>query len=148
MGGYGQWQHDSLIGLQQGDGVAYARMRVRPEVVSSPRLRSAAARYALPRGEAAVAWARGALCGGALPGAASFELNVTVPPNSMANVTVPLSGCGGAPAVTESGAPVWPPPASLPAGVHGARADALSDGLRAATFEVGSGTFAFRAAPP
>ena len=129
-------------------------MVVRPELVAQPRLRRASCTYELPRGRAVVSWARGGLCdtnnatGPATP--ASFSLNVTVPPNTVARVTVPLParGCGRR-AVAEkvSGSQLWPRAGSLPLplGVSGAGADALPDGVDAVTFDVTSGSYEFSA---
>jgi hypothetical protein len=127
-------------------------MVVRPELVAQPRLTRASARYALPRGEVVLSWARGALCAGEATGPATFSLNVSVPVNSAARVTVPLGACGKG-MITESGAQVWPTVSvgeAAPAGFllgerGGAQPDHLPDGIAAITFDVGSGSYAFHA---
>ena len=93
-----------------------------------------------------------ALCAGEATGPATFSLNVSVPVNSAARVTVPLGACGKG-MITESGAQVWPTVSvgeAAPAGFllgerGGAQPDHLPDGIAAITFDVGSGSYAFHA---
>jgi alpha-L-rhamnosidase len=80
-----------------------------------------------PRGTVSVAWSA------PTPGDRMFSVEVTVPPNSTATLTVVAPDQG---ALTEGGAPI--------AGVDGVRILGISDG--AARLELGAGTYRVRSA--
>ena len=80
-----------------------------------------------PRGTVSVAWRR------PTPTDARFAVDVTVPANSTATLTVPSNGAGG---ITEGGLPIHR--------VEGVRLLGLNGG--AARLQLGSGTFAIRSA--
>ena len=162
MGGYGQWMHESLLGLRLGPHVlpsslmsdvnfyvdtsstAFGEFVVRPEVVVHGALSGASARWILPRGDVRVEWRRDGLCKSAL-GPVSFSMNVTVPVNTKAMITVPLSGCGHN-IVSEQSTQIWPESGGhVPGVITPPTLDQLPDGIAAVTLEVGSGEYFFTA---
>ena len=123
LGSCGQWLYQSVAGLAQPPGdVGFAKLLVRPQIGGG--LTEAHATYDSIRGPIATAWH---VTGN------RFALDVTVPPNVTATVTVPTSDPAG---VTESDGP-----AAQAAGVTGVRTEAGT-----AVVEVGSGTYHFAAA--
>jgi alpha-L-rhamnosidase len=125
LGSCARWMYERVAGIAQpAGGVGFERVVVRPEVGGG--LTEAHATYDSMRGPVASGWR---LAGGRL------TLTVTVPPNVTATVTVPTANPA---TVRESGRPAADAP-----GVHAA---GTAEGT--ATFEVGSGTYAFTAVAP
>jgi alpha-L-rhamnosidase len=106
-GAVADWLHRSVAGLAPA-APGYRRLRVAP--VPGPGITSAAATHETPYGPAAVSWS---VLGSA------FTLEVTVPPNTTAEVVLPD---GGAPVEVGSGRHIFertitvPPPVEKPKG--------------------------------
>jgi alpha-L-rhamnosidase len=135
LGSHSGWMWESLVGVAQPEGsFGYARVAVRPPLLPG-LLEGMAGELLTARGAIGAAWATAA--GGAT------ALNVSLPANVAGTVSVPVAGLAAV-TVTEGGAPVWRGGAFVPgvAGVYGAALDGAY-----VTFEVGSGEFAFAAAP-
>jgi hypothetical protein len=157
MGAYGEWFHDSLVGLKQAEGigdeaVAFAHMVVAPQITSDPRLTAASAEYSLPRGKVSVSWHRPHFEN--RPSGCEFNLTVHVHPNARATLVLPLhclasSGDddgihGPAVVVTEGGIPIWH--SSTSAAPHKGYINGMSTELRlgpapALAVHVGSGRY-------
>ena len=125
-------------------------MIVKPEIVLAPTLTGASAHYCLPRGQAHVEWRRSGLCSdnsSTKNGLKQFSLNVTVPVNAEAVVTVPLAACAAG-IVTEGGVKIWPwrKGTILPGLIQAPTTDQLADGVQAVTVTVGSGRYEFASA--
>ena len=107
----------------------YRRITVKPQVVGD--LEYARASLKTVRGPVKVGWKKGEK---------SFEMRVTIPPNTTARVHVPKMDLKEI-TVTESGEPLWQASEFL-TGAPGIAAGSESDDY--ITFEVGSGYYLFR----
>lgn len=88
-----EWFQGYVLGIQQAPGsVAFERLRIAPDLAGD--IDSAQGHYDSPRGRIAVAWRKS---GG------RFELDVTIPGNTGADIVLPAGFPG---AVTEDGKPV------------------------------------------
>jgi len=115
-----EWFQGFVLGIQQAPGsIGFERLRIAPELVGDTGM--AQGHYDSPRGRIAVMWIRNA---------ARFELRVTVPGNTEADIVIP-AGIPGA--LTEDGRPVTETP-----GVRGVE---QRDGHTVIT--VGSGAYRF-----
>ena len=131
------WILSRLVGLAQPAGsYGYARVAVAPPLIDS--LPSMAGELASVRGRIAVSWA---WVGGApmSPGAA-MALNVSIPANVAASISVVVAGLAGA-VVRESGTVVWQNGAFVPGAVAGLTSAALDGAF--VTFQAGSGDYQF-----
>ena len=95
MGGIGQWLQTDLIGLQQGDGVAYSHPVIAPAIVNHTDLTEASGRFQTIRGEILVSWKYDA---------GHLTLNTTLPPGIRGTVVMSCA----ATAVYEAGQRIWP----------------------------------------
>jgi hypothetical protein len=95
MGGIGQWLQTDLIGLQQGDGIAYSHPVIAPAIVNHTDLTEASGRFHTMRGEISVSWKYDA---------GRLTLNTTLPPGVRGTVVM---GCTAA-VVYEAGQTIWP----------------------------------------
>jgi alpha-L-rhamnosidase len=122
LGCVSEWLFTQAAGIDS-DGPGFERIAIRPEIVEPENGFSwVKARYDSIRGAIASAWKLEE---------GRFELNVTVPGNSVATVSVPA---GNAEEVTENGTP-----ASQAPGVKFLRQEGAK-----AVFEIGSGQYAFQ----
>ena len=130
-GSIGAWFYKYLAGIQADpDEPGWARIHVRPYPVGD--LTSAQASLETLRGTVAVRWERGDK---------RFSLEVAIPANSQATVSVPLlGGCDAT--VQEGGTPVWEG-GVFRSGVPGVRSATLDEDAGHVRFEVGSGTYQF-----
>jgi hypothetical protein len=116
LGDVAAWLVHDLVGIDAAPGsLEYRRLVIRPAIVGG--LTHAAGSYTTPQGEATVSW--------------SVEngrvvLQVTIPPNTTAEIWVPTSG----------------QPVTAPAGATFARTDTVG-GVRYSVYGVGSGSFRF-----
>jgi alpha-L-rhamnosidase len=78
LGAVADWLHRTVAGLAPA-APGYRRLRIAPR--PGPGLTSAAATHETPYGSAAVSWT--------LTGGTAFSLDVTVPPNTTAEVALP-----------------------------------------------------------
>jgi alpha-L-rhamnosidase len=119
LGALDSWFTGGLGGIEQSpDSIAFTDLDIAPAVVGS--LTSASAAYQSPQGRIATSWQ---------VGTGSIELDVSVPANTTATVTLPLAAAGGSAAqVTATGG-------AEPTG---------NDGVNA-TWRVGPGDWRFRA---
>lgn len=95
MGGIGQWLQTDLIGLQQGNGVAYSHPVIAPAIVNHTELAQASGRFQTMRGEISVSWKYDA---------GRLALNATLPPGVRGTVVMT---CAAA-VVYEAGQTIWP----------------------------------------
>jgi alpha-L-rhamnosidase len=121
FGSVGQWLYGAVAGIET-DGVAFKSINIRP--IPGHGLTHATARYESPRGEVVSGWK--------LNGDGKLTLDVTVPPNTTATVSVPAKDPAG---VTEGGKP-----AKDAKGVEFLRHE-----NGAAVYKVGSGRYTFAA---
>ena len=117
----------TVAGIRRGS-PGYATFSVEPQVVGG--LTHARAEIGTVRGAIAASWQRDN---------GTFEIDVTVPPNTRARVHIPKLGEAN-PSIFEGGARVWNRggPAQGRPGIDGAR-----DEASAVVFEVGSGDYSF-----
>lgn len=119
-GAVGEWMFRNIAGIQQA-APGFERIVIHPRPGAD--LDHASASYQSAMGEIATSWRRTER---------SFELDVTVPPNTTAEVWVPARVAA---AVTESGGPAGE--------ADGVTFDRMADGF--AVFDVGSGDYQFAA---
>ena len=135
LGSHSGWMWESLVGVGQPKGsYGYARVAVRPPLLPG-LLEAMSGELESMRGPISVAWA------GAVGGPAA--LNASLPVNMAGTISVPVAGLANV-VVTEGGTQVWRQGTFVPgvAGVYGATLEGAF-----VTFSVGSGEFAFIAAP-
>ena len=120
--------YKDLAGIRP-DAPGYKRITIKPQVVGD--LTYVRASLKTVRGPAAVDWRKGPK---------SFDMKVTIPPNTTARVSVPKLGLRGID-VTESGKTVWKNGKFVMAvaGITGG-----AEGADCVTFDVGSGSYRFK----
>jgi alpha-L-rhamnosidase len=132
-GSIGAWFYKYLAGIQPDpEEPGWARIHVKPYPVGD--LSAAKASLETLRGTVAAKWERGD---------GRFALDVAIPANSRATVSVPLQAAPDA-TVLEGGVPVWEG-GVFRSGVPGVRSATLDEGAGYVRFEVGSGTYLFEA---
>ena len=77
-----QWLQTDLVGLVQGDGVAFSHPRIAPAIVNHTDLRHASGVFQTMRGEIRVSWSYN-------HASRRVALNVTLPLNVVGEVIVP-----------------------------------------------------------
>ena len=124
-----EWFQNSIVGIRQApDSVGFERLLLRPEPVGN--LTSASGYYDSIRGRIESRWRIEV---------DRFYWNVTVPPNTAAEVHVPT---GDAKTITESGRPVDQSRGIVFLRMEPARE--MKEGINRAVFEVGSGEYEFQ----
>jgi len=139
LAGVGRLFYESIAGIQEPPyygtrefGPGYGRFHIRPHALGD-----------LTRAEASIKTVRGIISSSWTRTKDSFVLEVEIPVNSTAKVSVPTLGLK-TPAITEGGKPVWKGGAYVK-GVAGiAEAKRTGDYV---TFDAGSGPYSFEVAP-
>jgi len=134
LGSHSGWMWESLAGVAQVTGsYGYARVALRPPLLPG-LLEAMSGSLSSMRGPISAVW---------MTAGGTAAVNVSLPVNVGGTVSVPVAGLRNV-IVTESGAPVWRGSAFVAgvAGVYGAALDGAY-----VTFSVGSGEYAFLAAP-
>lgn len=139
------WQLARLVGLSQPPAqppamqpasYGFARIAVQPPLIDS--LPAMSGELDSVRGRIAVAWA---WAGAPMAPGSAMAINVSVPANVLAQISVAVAGLAGPVTVFESGVAVWKDGAFVPGAVAGLTGAALDGAF--VTFDAGSGDFAF-----